>query len=105
MTFEISEQLNHNLAVVVSLKVTEAVLDAAAKSNGDGIAAGDLVQALDGRFPASEVAESIAELLNVRALGEAGAKADEVPVDLPPDDFPLSTLVLNVTSKCNLACT
>lgn len=57
------------------------------------------------RFPPGDIASSIDELTNVRAIGAADALSAPVPVELPPDGFPLTTMVLNVTSKCNLACT
>lgn len=53
--------------------------------------------------------ETIAELLNVRAIryqsGDEGPRTAPAPKQLPPDSFPLSTLVLNVTNQCNLSCT
>lgn len=65
----------------------------------------DLVQALADRFEAAAVRSSVAELARVRALGPASAPPDAMPRVLPQADFPLTTLVLNVTNKCNLACT
>lgn len=49
--------------------------------------------------------ETIAELTEIRAVGDVDAPRDQVPNDLPPEGFPLNTMVLNVTNKCNLACT
>jgi uncharacterized protein len=79
-----------------------AVLDGVA---GDGALADDLVARLGERFPASDVAATVRELIEVRAVGPAGAPPEPMPLDLPPEGLPLSTVVLNVTSKCNLACT
>jgi uncharacterized protein len=58
---------------------------------------------------ASLFLETIAELLSVRAIAYEGAPAGTSdsgppPKQLPPDTFPLSTLVLNVTNQCNLSC-
>jgi uncharacterized protein len=46
-------------------------------------------------------AESLAELRGVGAIGPQQA----TPKQMPPPDFPLTTLVLNVTNQCNLSCT
>jgi uncharacterized protein len=64
-----------------------------------------LVERLADRFPADRVIESTEELTQVRAVGPEGAPADPVLDLLPPAGFPLTTMVLNVTNKCNLACT
>jgi uncharacterized protein len=69
-----------------------------------GMPASDLVQELSQRFPQSEVEETVRELLRVRAIGDGGP-APETPRLLPPEDFPLTTMVLNVTNQCNLSCT
>ena len=81
--------------------ISAAVLD---EINGEAVDARKLVDELSGRFPSDEVTATLEELVRVRALTPAGAPPPEIPVDLPPADLPLSTLVLNVTSKCNLAC-
>jgi len=62
----------------------------------------ELVRQLASRFPAEELAETIAELERVRAIGRPAAPA---PRTHPPEDFPLTTLVLNITNQCNLSCT
>ena len=49
--------------------------------------------------------ETIEELTEIRAIGDVDAPKQQVPNDLPPAGFPLTTMVLNVTNKCNLACT
>ena len=64
-----------------------------------------LVASLEGPFGASAVRSSIAELTRVQAIGPATAPKDVVPRVLPQAGFPLTTMVLNVTNKCNLACT
>jgi len=64
-----------------------------------------LTTELTGRFGVDEITDSIAELNEIRAIGP-GRMAPERPLPvLPPQDFPLTTMVLNVTNKCNLSCT
>src|SRR5450432_217641 len=65
----------------------------------------DLAQQLYSLFTASEVDETIAELLRVRAIGEVGVPENKAPKVMPPENFPLTTMVLNVTNQCNLSCT
>ena len=73
---------------------------------GDGpLARSEVVNSLGDTHPPRLVEETIDELMEIRALGDPAAPTPPVPVDLPPADFPLTTLVLNVTNKCNLACT
>lgn len=64
-----------------------------------------LVDALSDDFDADRILETIEELVEIRAVGHPHAPKEQVPNDLPPADFPLNTMVLNVTNKCNLACT
>jgi uncharacterized protein len=64
-----------------------------------------LVEELSGRFDVDRILETIRDLTDIRAIGAPDAPRDEAPNDLPPADFPLNTMVLNVTNKCNLACT
>jgi uncharacterized protein len=62
-----------------------------------------LIYALHGRFTPEEVLGGVDELLSVRAIGP---RRPPEPVRInTPKRIPLTTLVLNVTSKCNLACT
>jgi uncharacterized protein len=71
----------------------------------------EIVAALSDRFDAAAVSESVAELIRVRAIAE---RRDRAPASVGADLqvgprviplIPLSTMVLNVTNKCNLACT
>jgi uncharacterized protein len=64
-----------------------------------------LVDRMSGRFDVDRVLGTIEELTEIRAVGDPSAPREQVPNDLPPADFPLNTMVLNVTNKCNLACT
>ena len=64
-----------------------------------------LVEALVEAFPASEVRATVSELRAVRAIGDVYRPDPAGPKLLPMAPFPLSTMVLNVTNQCNLACT
>src|SRR5262249_43307651 len=64
-----------------------------------------VVAELADRFDAPAVQSAIAELLQVRAIGYEHQPEDTAPRVLPMMPFPLSTMVLNVTNQCNLACT
>jgi uncharacterized protein len=63
----------------------------------------DVIAALSQRFDAHAVSESVAELVRVRAIGEVATPP--VPARRVIPLVPLATMVLNVTNKCNLACT
>jgi uncharacterized protein len=63
-----------------------------------------VVGLLAGRFPEQVVRRTLIELHDIRAVGPADALPEPAPIELPPEGFPLSTMVLNVTSKCNLSC-
>lgn len=65
----------------------------------------DVVEALSDDFDVDRILGTIDELTGIRAVGDPAAPKEEVANDLPPADFPLNTMVLNVTNKCNLACT
>ena len=64
-----------------------------------------VVAALADRFDAATVAAAIRELVEVRAIGYEQQPIEQPPRMLPMMPFPLSTMVLNVTNQCNLACT
>lgn len=77
--------------------------------NGHPVDVPAMQSALAARFAPEDVRATVDELLAIRALRLA-----EEPVAAPPAPtvnpnarkrIPLTTLVLNVTSKCNLACT
>jgi uncharacterized protein len=75
--------------------------------NGTGATEAAIVSALGDRFSPGDIQTAIAELLDIRAIRyeHQPAPADEVPRMLPMMPFPLTTLVVNVTNQCNLACT
>jgi len=79
-----------------------AVLDALGEQD---LEPNELVRGLSDRFPVSDLRATVEDLLNVRALRLVDRPV-EAPVASPPRKrIPLTTLVMNVTSKCNLACT
>jgi len=53
-------------------------------------------------FSASDVAEMLEELLLARVIEPPGAARE--PMDAPPAEFPLHSLVMNLTNQCNLSC-
>jgi len=65
----------------------------------------EVAELLGARFPREVVASAVDELMQIRAIGPAAAPPEKTLKVLPAQDFPLTTMVLNVTSKCNLACT
>jgi uncharacterized protein len=65
----------------------------------------DLTTSLTGRFEAHEVANAVEELQDIHAIGDVRLPPTRSLPVIPPDNFPLTTMVLNVTNKCNLACT
>jgi uncharacterized protein len=79
-----------------------AVIDLLA---GGALAPDDVVSRLGSRYTQDRVVATLSELEAIKAIGPAGAPREEVVNDLPPEGFPLTTMVLNVTNKCNLACT
>ena len=79
-----------------------AVLDAL----GDGpMSPSALVEALGAAFEPGAIEAALSELFGVRAIGETAAAPSPTPRILPLTPFPLTTMVLNVTNQCNLACT
>jgi uncharacterized protein len=68
----------------------------------------DIGAQLGGRFSAEALRASIGDLLSIRAIQPAAEPPKPPPAPRPDGArkrIPLTTLVLNVTSKCNLSCT
>ncbi|MGQ0732987.1 MAG: quinohemoprotein amine dehydrogenase maturation protein [Acidobacteriota bacterium] len=61
-----------------------------------------LVEELADRFDRAEIADAVAELRRVRAIG--AREAAPPPKVIPLKPVPLQTLVVNVTNQCNLSC-
>jgi uncharacterized protein len=80
--------------------VSQAILGELASGPRDET---DIIAALGARFAPDSVRESISELRGVNAVGDV--KPYQAPVaPKPPRNLPIATVVMNVTSKCNLAC-
>ena len=73
------------------------------KETSGGVAPDDLKARFDGRYSVDHVVEVVEELLDLDVLVRPGRPS--ASHTLPKvDRFPLSTIVLNVTTGCNLAC-
>ena len=88
-------------AVIRIDDVTQAILDAL--ETGDR-SPSDLTASLGDRWTPEDVKSSIDELLGLRAVHPVIAPPPKPVVEKPKRRIPLQTLVLNVTSKCNLSC-
>jgi uncharacterized protein len=89
-------------AAVMALDDTSAaVLDAVAarpRSNDE------LILDLASSHGSKDVTDTVGELIRVRALLPRVAPPPKMPRILPLQPIPVSTMVLNVTNQCNLAC-
>src|SRR5580658_10412878 len=64
---------------------------------------GQLIENLVSRgLEADDAKQLVAEMAHANVIVTGTAVAD--PVQTPPADFPLQTLVLNLTNQCNLSC-
>ncbi|HMA24159.1 MAG TPA: radical SAM protein, partial [Gemmatimonadaceae bacterium] len=88
-------------AVVQIDDLSHAVLETLAE--GDRSAT-ELVATLSDRWSADDVRTSVDELLGLRAIHTVAAPPPKPIAEKPKRRIPLQTLVLNVTSKCNLSC-
>ena len=88
-------------AVVRIDDVTQAVLDCLEAGDRSPV---DLTTSLGDRWTSEDVKSSIDELLGLRAVFPVVAPPPKPIVEKPKRRIPLQTLVLNVTSKCNLSC-
>ncbi|MXZ73108.1 MAG: quinohemoprotein amine dehydrogenase maturation protein [Acidobacteria bacterium] len=95
-------------AAVFALDETSAaVVDALSAGR---LAPPDLFGRLAGRFALPEVEATLAELAGARVIvpiepGPPAPAPKPAPNIIPLKPIPLSTLVVNVTNRCNLACT
>lgn len=82
-----------------------AVAAVLARLGEGGATHGELADALvaDG-WAADEAEGLLREMRQVRLIEHGDAVAFAAP-EMPPADFPLQALVLNITNQCNLACT
>ena len=89
-------------AAVFGLDETSAaVLDVLGERK---MSADDLADDLAERFVPDDVRQTVSELMQVQAIGEAGVLQEPMTKQMPPTPFPLTTMVLNVTNQCNLSC-
>jgi uncharacterized protein len=80
-----------------------AVLAACPKGRPQSV--DEVVGALAGRFPPQRVRAVIAELARLEVLQRSGSLRPINPAGVKLAEYPLSTLVLNVNTGCNLSCT
>ena len=59
----------------------------------------------DTRWSPTEIDDGMDELLRVQAIAPVNEAPPSVPKVIPLEPFPLTTMVMNVTNQCNLACT
>lgn len=83
-------------------EISRAILDSLATERAVDEVVSELVSA---GHAASDVHETLRDLIRVRAVQRVAAPIPAPRPDLPRKRIPLTTLVVNVTSKCNLACT
>jgi uncharacterized protein len=90
-------------AAVYRLDATaQAVLD---EIGDDDLGANTLADTLSARFAMADVRATIEDLVRVRAIKMVAEPVQVIKAEPPRKRIPLTTLVVNVTSKCNLACT
>ena len=65
----------------------------------------ELIDSLAGTHDRAQLDATLIELARVRAIDDVAAPEKKHPKILPLTPFPLTTMVLNVTNQCNLACT
>lgn len=73
------------------------------KAPAGGVGPDDLEARFDGRYSVDQVIDAVNEFLDLDVLIRPG-RADVKPGLPTVDRFPLSTIVLNVTTGCNLSC-
>ncbi len=78
-----------------------AVLD---MLEGEDLAPQMVTDRLADRFPAALVRETVQELITAQAIRSVAEPRPAPKAEGPRRRIPLTTLVLNVTSKCNLSC-
>ncbi len=70
----------------------------------DWVSESDVRDSFDGHFPPERVVETLQDFINFEVITETGrGRGDRPPVRIK--DYPISTMVLNVNTGCNLSCT
>ncbi|MDH3472915.1 MAG: quinohemoprotein amine dehydrogenase maturation protein [Rhodospirillales bacterium] len=73
-------------------------------SERDCVSEPDVRERFDGRFPPERVIETLQDFIDLEVVTETGrGRGDRPPVRIK--DYPISTMVLNVNTGCNLSCT
>ena len=88
-------------AVVRVDDLSQAILGAIGERD---VPIADVATSLAPRWQPAEIRDSIHELLGMRAIRAVAEPVPVVRAEPPKRRIPLQTLVLNVTSKCNLSC-
>ena len=88
-------------AVVRVDDLSQAILDAIGERD---VPVAEVATSLTPRWQPIEIRDSIQELLGMRAIRAVAEPVVAPRAEPPKRRIPLTTLVLNVTSKCNLSC-
>jgi uncharacterized protein len=84
-------------------EMDEAVAAAAAEVSGGELTRDDLIARLTARnMSAVDAAQLVEELFQMRVIVAHDAVRE--PLEEPPANFPLQSLVINLTNQCNLSC-
>ncbi len=84
-------------------EMDEAVTAAVSELSAGELTRDDLISRLGARsMPAGDAAELVDELFQMRVIVSHDAVRE--PLEEPPADFPLQSLVMNLTNQCNLSC-
>lgn len=81
-------------------RITGAIVD---RLNSGARTAEDVIESLAGGFARADLVEALAELHQMGIIASPDRIAS-IPKFRPIENVPLSTLVLNTSNKCNLAC-
>ena len=70
----------------------------------DEVGQDDIIRRFDGRYPPDQVVDALKELRSIDIINESGYPS-RAPDAIKIRELPLSTIVLNVNTGCNLSCT
>ena len=86
-------------------ELDEATSTVLAELSPGAVPRSELIGRLSNRgFPIQDAAELVEELAMSRVIVSGDASPYEA-IEEPPADFPLHSLVMNLTNQCNLSCT
>lgn len=66
------------------------------------VSAAEVRERFDGRYPPHEIVGTLQDMLDLQVVGDVHAEAPRQALKI--DNYPLSTVVLNVNTGCNLGC-